>query len=90
MVNDKILYDLDDNFGHWWECGFSAPTMTKNLYPYTKMFSPIKVNKLTIKNRLVYQGDLGVIRIMMSVMMLLYCLHTVVIVPLLAVRYLSL
>ena len=44
----------------------------------------------SIKNRLVYQGDLGVIRIMMSVMMLLYCLHTVVIVPLLAVRYLSL
>ena len=58
MVNDKILYDLDDNFGHWWECGFSAPTMTKNLYPYTKMFSPIKVNKLTIKNRLV-MGPMG-------------------------------
>ena len=58
MINDKILYDLDDNFGHWWECGFSTPSMTKNLYPYTKMFSPIKVNKLTLKNRLV-MGPMG-------------------------------
>lgn len=41
---------------------------------------------MPIKNSLVYQGDLGVIRIMMSVMMVLYCLHTVVILPLLAVR----
>ena len=66
MVNDKILYDLDDNFGHWWECGFSAPTMTKNLYPYTKMFSPIKVNKLTIKNRLV-MGPMGNIDIDLAI-----------------------
>ena len=35
--------------------------------------------------RLVYQGDLGVIRIMMSIMLLLYCIHTVIVVPLLAV-----
>ena len=42
---------------------------------------------ILLKNRLVYQGDLGVIRIMMSVMLLLYCLHTVVIVPLLAVMF---
>ncbi len=58
MVNDKILYELDENFGNWWECGFTAPTMSKELYPYTSMFSPIKVNKLTIKNRLV-MGPMG-------------------------------
>ncbi|PWM44029.1 MAG: enoate reductase [Clostridiales bacterium] len=27
--------------------------MTKNLYPYTSMFSPIKINNMTVKNRLV-------------------------------------
>ncbi|MBQ3004518.1 MAG: FAD-dependent oxidoreductase, partial [Clostridia bacterium] len=27
--------------------------MTKNLYPYDKMFSPIKINGVTVKNRLV-------------------------------------
>ncbi|MBE7075157.1 MAG: enoate reductase [Clostridiales bacterium] len=32
--------------------------MTNKLYPYTKMFSPIKINKLKIKNRLV-MGPMG-------------------------------
>ncbi len=41
--------------GTWYEkpgrlaCG----KMTKDLYPYTSMFSPIKINTMTIKNRLV-------------------------------------
>lgn len=58
MVNDKILYDLDDSFGKWWEHGFGAPKMTNNLYPYTKMFSPIVINHLKVKNRLV-MGPMG-------------------------------
>lgn len=58
MINDKILYELEANFGNWWESGYSAPKMSKDLYPYTSMFSPIKVNKLTLKNRLV-MGPMG-------------------------------
>lgn len=27
--------------------------MTRELYPYTSIFSPIRVNRLTIKNRVV-------------------------------------
>ncbi len=58
MVNDKVLFDLEDSFGKWWEHDFATPTMTNNLYPYTSMFSPITVNHLTIKNRLV-MGPMG-------------------------------
>lgn len=50
--NDKIKKLVDD-YGDWWKKGYQAPQMTDNLYPYNEMFSPIKVNKLTIKNRLV-------------------------------------
>lgn len=58
MVNEKILYDLDDSFGAWWEHDFTSPKMTKNLYPYTALFSPITINHLTIKNRIV-MGPMG-------------------------------
>ncbi len=58
MISDKILYDLEEKFGKWWENSFETPTMTNKLYPYTNMFSPIKINKLTIKNRLV-MGPMG-------------------------------
>ena len=58
MVNDKVLFDLETSFGNWWEHSFTTPQMTKNLYPYTTMFSPITVNHLTIKNRLV-MGPMG-------------------------------
>lgn len=58
MINDKILYDLEENFGNWWEAGYQSPKMTNNLYPYTSMFSPIRVNRLTLKNRLV-MGPMG-------------------------------
>ncbi len=58
MVNDKILYDLEDNFGDWWNHNFEAPTLSNKLYPYTAMFSPITVNHLTLKNRLV-MGPMG-------------------------------
>ena len=50
---DKNLLELNDRFGDWWKKGFEVPEMTKNLYPYNTMFSPIRVNNLIIKNRVV-------------------------------------
>lgn len=58
-VVDKELELLENEFGDWFmKDKFRAPKMTKKLYPYTKMFSPIQVNKLEIKNRLV-MGPMG-------------------------------
>lgn len=53
MSYDDTIKRLCDNFGDWWKKGFAAPQMTNELYPYTSMFNPIKINRLTIKNRLV-------------------------------------
>ena len=56
---DAFVQQLIDGYGNWVcapdnlnRAGGSA-TMTKDLYPYEKMFSPIRVNSLTLKNRLV-------------------------------------
>ncbi|HKL73913.1 MAG TPA: FAD-dependent oxidoreductase [Clostridia bacterium] len=53
MKYEDVLVKLSGNFGDWWKKGFDTPTLTQELYPYDKLFSPIKVNKLTLKNRLV-------------------------------------
>ncbi len=53
MNYDDKLISLSADFADWWKKGYEIPEMTKNLYPYSRMFSPIRVNKLTIKNRLV-------------------------------------
>lgn len=53
MSYESIIKRLTDSFGNWWEKGFDAPSMTDALYPYEKMFEPIKINKLTVKNRLI-------------------------------------
>lgn len=59
MYSEKILFDLDNEFGNWFDKKhFTTPRMTKKLYPYTKMFEPIKINKLVVKNRLV-MGPMG-------------------------------
>lgn len=50
---DERLKRLDADFGDWWKKGYKAPQMTSKLWPYKEMFSPIQVNKVTIKNRLV-------------------------------------
>ncbi len=50
---EQKLKKLHQSFGDWWNNGFEAPKMTAELYPYDKMFSPVKVNKLTLKNRLI-------------------------------------
>ncbi len=55
---EKLLAKLEDTFGDWFNGKIEALTMTSNLYPYTSMFSPIKVNNIEIKNRLV-MGPMG-------------------------------
>ncbi len=57
MQSEKILDNLESHFGNWFDVG-AYPTMTKKLYPYTSLFSPITVNRTTIKNRIV-MGPMG-------------------------------
>ena len=59
---ESVLNRLEDTFGDWFNGKIQAPTMTNNLYPYTQMFSPIKVNSVEIKNRLV-MGPMGNINV---------------------------
>jgi 2-enoate reductase len=49
---DPLVKTLVHGYGDWWEKGFPTPTLTQDLYPYAALFSPITVNRLTIKNRL--------------------------------------
>ncbi len=59
MKLDKTVQRLVDGYGKWAsDAALSnrpggTGLMTKELYPYEAMFSPIKVNRTTIKNRLV-------------------------------------
>ncbi len=57
---EELLKQLVEKFGDWFkdEAYLTAGRMTKNLYPYTHLFSPIKINKITVKNRLV-MGPMG-------------------------------
>lgn len=53
MSYEEKLSQLHASFGDWWKKGYEAPKMTQELYPYDNMFSPIRVNNLTLKNRLI-------------------------------------
>ncbi|MDR2647304.1 MAG: FAD-dependent oxidoreductase [Oscillospiraceae bacterium] len=55
MQQEPILERLTKWFGEWFldEQYVRRGQMTQNSHPYTTMFSPIQINKLTIKNRLV-------------------------------------
>lgn len=55
MKTDKKIEELTSYFGDWFNDGKTLDTgkMTQALYPYDMMFSPVKVNRITIKNRLV-------------------------------------
>lgn len=59
---ERVLSKLEDTFGDWFNGKMEAPTMTNDLYPYNNIFSPIKVNSLEIKNRLV-MGPMGNINV---------------------------
>ena len=58
LKKDVLIQQLVNSYGNWvrTDCENRAGgtgRMTKELYPYTAMFSPIQINKLTVKNRLV-------------------------------------
>ena len=63
MDYDAKLLELDDFFGNWVGNKSAFPgqeyaKLTNSLYPYKELFSPIKVNKTVIKNRVV-MGPMG-------------------------------
>ncbi len=55
MNKDKKVQELVDFYGDWFRDGKTLDDgrMTSELYPYDEMFSPIRINKMTVKNRLV-------------------------------------
>lgn len=55
MNKDAKVQELMDYYGEWFndEKKVSEGRMTQNLFPYDSIFSPIKINRLTVKNRLV-------------------------------------
>jgi len=55
---EKVLKKLEDSFGDWFNGKMDIPQMTNDLYPYSSLFSPIKVNGVEIKNRIV-MGPMG-------------------------------
>jgi len=56
----QLIGDLVQGYGTWFEDGeaLEAGRMTGHLHPYDHLFSPIQVNGITIKNRLV-MGPMG-------------------------------
>ena len=60
MEDDTFLQSLIEGFGHWFENEdrLRDGRMTADLYPYTALFSPIQVNRLKLKNRIV-MGPMG-------------------------------
>ena len=58
MKTDALVQQLVNSYGNWFQtnsgnCAGGAGRMTKELYPYDKLFSPIQINRLKVKNRLV-------------------------------------
>ncbi len=63
LKTDKLVQELCDSFENWVQKSDEnkkgcAARMTKKLYPYNAIFSPIQVNRTTIKNRVV-MGPMG-------------------------------
>ena len=63
MIYDVKLLDLEDQFGNWVKDPIAngkgnCAKMTGDLYPYDNIFSPVKVNRTVIKNRVV-MGPMG-------------------------------
>ncbi len=58
--NDPFVEAILERIQGWFtdEARFSIPHMTDELFPYTQLFSPIRVNSITIKNRIV-MGPMG-------------------------------
>ncbi|MFA6866087.1 MAG: FAD-dependent oxidoreductase [Clostridia bacterium] len=64
MKTDSEVQQLVDSYGNWVQNDNLENTaggtgrMTKELYPYDSVFSPIQINRLTLKNRVV-MGPMG-------------------------------
>jgi 2-enoate reductase len=55
MTNQERIKKLVDSYGTWYEDEslLAGGRMSSDLHPYTSMFSPVQINRLKIKNRLV-------------------------------------
>lgn len=55
MKTDTLVAELVNSYGNWFndDSHLESGKMTKDLYPYTSIFEPIDINRITIKNRLV-------------------------------------
>ena len=55
MKTDESVQRLVDSYGAWFhdDARLESGRMTKRLYPYDFLFSPIRINHMTVKNRLV-------------------------------------
>ena len=58
LKKDALVEELVNRYGSWVQEGRDNQSMgtgryTRELWPYETMFSPIRINRLTIKNRLV-------------------------------------
>lgn len=55
---EQFLLSLNSKFGDWYKGEVELPSLTKTLYPYNSLFSPININGVCIKNRIV-MGPMG-------------------------------
>ena len=55
LQTDSRVKQWVDSYARWFDDdgALEKGKMTGNLYPYTAMFSPIQINRTTVKNRLV-------------------------------------
>jgi len=55
VKTDPKIQELIDRYGDWFSDDnlLKSGSMSQELYPYDQMFSPIQVNRMTLKNRLV-------------------------------------
>lgn len=58
--DEAFLTDLLESFPKWFEneSQFSEARLENKLYPYTQLFSPIQINSIKVKNRIV-MGPMG-------------------------------
>ena len=57
MKTDEFVKRLTDSYGNWFvgeeSCARGTGRMTSELWPYDSMFSPIQINSVKVKNRIV-------------------------------------
>jgi 2-enoate reductase len=60
QLHKEFVKEIVDHLNDWFTDNnqFEMARMTKNYYPYSHIFSPIQINRLTIKNRIV-MGPMG-------------------------------